>query len=239
MSFELEEYVPGKIWLCSYPVRYFGTELDARMTVIRLDDGRLMLHSPCEIDSRLKQELEEIGTVAFVIAPGNFHYLHVPSAQAAFPDAKTFICPGVERKLPELKYDFVLDDDVPAAWADEVAQVLIKGSRWMREVAFFHRESGTLILVDVIENITDRTPRANWQLKFWWKLVFRMWNKARPAPEYQLGWRDKNAARNSLREILQWDFTRVIIAHGDLIEHDAKKVVEDAWRNVLTMKQGR
>lgn len=236
MKFALDEYAPGRIWLCSYPVKYFGTELDARMTVIRLRDGRLMLHSPCDIDDELKRSLEKLGTVAFIVAPGNFHYLHVPSAQTAFPAAATFICPGVERKRPDLKYDFILGDEAPPDWNDELDQVLVRGSRWMREVAFFHRESGTLILVDLIENITDATPRANWQLKFWWKLVFRMWNKARPAPEYQLGWSDRKAARNSLQKILRWDFKRIVIAHGDLVERDARKVAEQAWGKVLAAK---
>ncbi len=236
MSLVLEEYIHGSIWLCTYPVKYFGTELDARMTVIRLRDGRLMLHSPCEIDGRLKQELDELGPVAFIVAPGNFHYLHVPSAQAAFPGARTFICPGIEKKRPDMKYDFVLGDDVPEDWAADLDQVLVRGSRWMWEVAFFHRESGTLVLVDLIEHITDQTPHANWQLRFWWKLVFRMWNKARPAPEYQLGWIDRDAARASLEKILNWDFSRVIISHGDLIETNARSVVEEAWRKVLKAK---
>jgi hypothetical protein len=51
--------------------------------------------------------------------------------------------------------------------------------------------------------MTDRTPHANWQLKLWWKVVFHMWNNPKPAPEYQLGWRDKTAARQSLRDILE------------------------------------
>lgn len=234
MSLSLEEYIPDTIWLCSYPVKYFGTALDARMTVIRLSDSRLMLHSPCEIDNQLKNALSRLGTVAFIVAPGNFHYLHVPSAQAAFPEAQTFICPGIEYKRPGMKFDFLLGDTAPEAWAGELDQVLVRGSRWMWEVAFFHRVTGTLILVDLIENITDMTPHANWQLKLWWKLVFRMWNKARPAPEYQLGWFDRNAARASLRQILKWDFKRVIIAHGDLIETNARKVAEEAWQKVLS-----
>lgn len=229
----LREYVPGAIWLCRYGVRYFGCALEARMTVIRLADGRLILHSPCEITEKLKQEIAALGPVVAILAPGNFHYLHVPSAQAAFPAAKTYICPGVEKKMPQMNYDAELGDVVPPDWADDLDQVLVHGSRWMREVAFFHKASKTLILVDLIENITDATPRTNWGLKFWWKIVFHMWNRPLPAPEYRLGWRDKAAARTSLERILEWDFLRVILAHGDLIDADAKRVVRKAWQAVL------
>ena len=63
--------------------------------------------------------------------------------------------------------------------------------------------------------------------------MFHMWNTAKPAPEYQLGWSDKKAARASLKRILLWDFERVILAHGDLIEVDARQVVEKAWQKPL------
>jgi hypothetical protein len=233
MPIVVESYIPGQIWLCRYPVTYLGMALQARMTVIRLDDGRLMLHSPCAIDDPLRDALAGLGEVAFIVAPGTFHYLHVASAQAAFPQARTFFCPGVEAKRPGLRFDALLGDAAPPAWAGQLDQVLLRGNRWIAEVAFFHRRSRTLILVDLVEKFTDATPDVDWKLKLWWKLVFRMWNKARPAPEYQLGWSDRTAARACLQRILQWDFERVIPAHGDLIEADSRRVVEQAWRKPL------
>ena len=71
----------------------------------------------------------------------------------------------------------------------------------------------------MVENIGDGTPGGSDRLlRFWWKAVFRMWNRARPAPEYQMGWSDKGAARASLERILAWDFERVVLAHGDCID---------------------
>ena len=117
------------------------------------------------------------------------------------------------------------------AWADQIDQVLVRGNRLIWEVAFFHRATKTLILV---ENFTDTTPHASWMLKLWFKLIFRMWNHPKPAPEYQLGWNDKKAARAFLQRILEWDFERVILAHGDLIESDARAIVKKAWEKPLT-----
>ena len=105
------------------------------------------------------------------------------------------------------------------SWSTDLDQVLIRGSRFIQEVAFLHRPSRTLILVDLIENYGDNSTKANWVLQFWWKYVFRMWNRPKPAPEYQLGWNDKAAAKESLERILAWDFDRIIISHGDLIEN--------------------
>ena len=79
---QLSPYVPGQIWLCAYPVRLAGTRFDARMSVIRLSSGGLILHSPCEITAPLAREIAALGNVAHIVAPGNFHHMFVASAQA-------------------------------------------------------------------------------------------------------------------------------------------------------------
>ena len=167
------------------------------MTIIRLSDGRLLIHSPSPIDARTKAEIETLGPVAFIIAPGNFHYLNVKSTLDAFPDADTHICKGIEKKDPKLSYTRMLGDEPDLGWAEELDQVLLRGSRFIWEVAFFHRATKTLILVDLIENYGDNTTKVNLSMRFWWKVVFRMWNRPKPAPEYQIGWKDKAAARTS------------------------------------------
>lgn len=225
----LVEYVPGQIWLKEYPIHYAGCDFNARMTVLRLADARLMLHSPCEIDAETKAAISSLGEVAYIVAPGSYHYFHVASAQSAFPEAETYICPGVERKRPELDFDWILGDRPPAAWEASLDQVLVRGTKLIWEVAFFHKSSRTLLLVDLIENIGDESPEVNWQMKFWWKAVFHMWNRPKPAPEYQMGWKDKAAASKSLQRILQWDFERIVLAHGNTIEKDARAAALEAW----------
>lgn len=230
---ELTEFVTGQIWLKDYPIHYAGCDFNARMSVVRVSGSKLLLHSPCEIDASTKQAISTLGEVAYIVAPGSYHYFHVPSAQAAFPKAETYICPGVERKRPEIDFDWFLADQPPEAWADTLDQVLVRGNKYIWEVAFFHKPSHTLLLTDLIENITDQTPNTNWLLKLWWKAVFHMWNNPKPAPEYQLGWKDKAAARDSLQRILAWDFERIILSHGDLIENDAKATALTAWKAPL------
>jgi hypothetical protein len=203
------------------------------MTVVRLASGVLMLHSPCDITAPMAEEISALGPVAHIVAPGNFHHLHVASAQTAFPGAKTWICPGVESRAPGLQYDAILGDVALGDWSGEIDQVLVLGTRPMREVAMFHRASRTLILVDLIENFTDATPHAGGALKFLFKYVLRMWNNPRPAPEYRLGWNDWKAAAESLRRILAWDFQRIVLSHGDLIERNAREVAIEAWSRVL------
>ena len=230
----LIEFVPGQIWLQEYPIHFAGCDFNARMSVIKISDSQLMLHSPCELDAATKEAISVLGDVACIVAPGSYHHIYISSAQAAFPNADTYICPGIERKRPEIEFDWFLGDRPPELWMGTVDQVLVRGNRFIWEVAFFHQPSKTLLLADLIENITDETPNVNWLLKLWWKVVFDMWDNPKAAPEYQMGWKDKAAARKSLQKILQWDFKRIVMAHGDLIETDAKETALGAWQVPLS-----
>ena len=228
----LDAVVADALWVRPYPVRLGGARFTARMTVLRLGDGKVLIHSPCPFDGALAAAIGELGPVAAIIAPGNLHWLHVRSCQRAFPQALTFVCPGVEKRAQGLSFDFVLGDESPPLWASELSQVALQGTRLMREVAFFHRASRTLILVDLVENFTPATAGTNLLLR----IAFRalgMWNRPSAAPEYRFAWGDRAQVREGLQRILAWDFQRVILSHGDIITHDARRAVERAWRSVL------
>ncbi|MBS0337826.1 MAG: DUF4336 domain-containing protein [Proteobacteria bacterium] len=228
----LEVFVPDALWLRGYVVSLGGARINARMTVIKLRSGGIVIHSPCAFDESLTAEVAALGPVAAIIAPGNFHWLHVRSCQQAFPRAVTYICPGVEKRAKGLAFDAVLGDEAPALWAGELSQVCLQGARVMREVAFFHHASRTLILVDLVENVTAATPDTNWFLRFLFRAT-GMWNTPGPAPEYWLGWGDKALVRQCMMRILEWDFERVILSHGDIITRDARRLIAQAWGRIL------
>ena len=229
---DIREYVPGAIWLAPYPVSLVGLRFEARMTIVRLDDGSLVVHSPGPIAAAERERMLALGRVALILAPGNFHHLHLRSCQRAFPDAETWICPGVERKQRGLRFDGMLGERLPASMRAGFEQAFVQG-RLMAEVPLLHRPTRTLLLVDLVERFGDGTPNVNPALRACWKL-FGMWNHPAPAPEYRIaGWKDRAAARAALERVLGWDFERVVISHGELIEHDAKAIVRKAWRALL------
>lgn len=231
---QLLEYVRDQIWILEYPIRFMGMDLFARMTIIKLPNGNLFVHSPCRIDNSLKNEIDNIGKVRFIVAPGNFHHLQVTDFQQSYPDAETFICPGLERKRPDLGFEWILGNRPDYRWADAIDQVLVRGTKIIWEVAFFHRPSKTLILTDLLENIGDDYHHsAGLLLRFWWKVVFKMWNNPKAAPEYQVGWGHKKIVKNCLRRILEWQAERVIIAHGELVENNINDILVSAWQKVL------
>lgn len=232
--YPLHELVPGQLWLKEHPVRLAGAEFLTRMTVLRLERG-LCLHAPVEIDAPTRAAIEALGDVRAIIAPSTFHHLFVASAQQAFPAARTYAIDGLVTKRPDLRIDEVLGSDgtaaVPSAWAGEMDQVVI-GNRLMREVVLLQRASRTLIAVDLVENFRDETPGTNVMLRACMRLA-GMWGRPRPAPELRWLTRDRKAAREALERLLAWDFDRAIIAHGELLEHDPKAAIREAWRSAL------
>jgi len=226
---QLEEFIDGQIWTAEYSVQLPFFPIKARMSIIRLDDGKLILHSPGPIDDTTAKAIAKLGSVAYIVAPGLLHHLHLTDAQRRFPQAKTFICPGIDQRIPKLSFDWILGPCPPAIWSSAIDQELIRGNRFVTEVAMFHKESKTLLLVDSIENYTDQTLDVSWRLKVLFKFVLGAWNKARPAPEYRLGWKDVQVAQSSLQRILDWDFEKIILSHGDNIVRNAKAIARSAW----------
>ena len=228
------EYIKNQIWIYEYPIRFGGMDLFARMTIIRLHSGDLIIHDPCKIDASIKHEIDAIGEVKYIIAPGSFHHLFVTDFQQFYPEAETFLCPGLERKRPDIKFEHILGNRPDPRWGDEIGLALVQGTRFIWEVAFFHKPSKTLILVDLLENIgDDYSHPASLLLRFWWKVVFQMWNHPKAAPEYQVGWGKKDLVKTGLNRIINWNAERVILAHGELIDGNVTDVLRSAWSKVL------
>jgi hypothetical protein len=92
-------------------------------------------------------------------------------------------------------------------------------------VVFFHAASRTLIVADLCEHFGPWSPRLT-------RLVARLGNmyaKPRMPPDWQLSFRDREATRASFQRILSWDFDRVILAHGELLERGAHEIFHRAY----------
>ena len=219
--------VEGRVFVQEHPVRFAGGSLLTRMTALVLDDGGVLLHSPIPIDEALREEIARIGEVRALLAPSTCHHVFVADAQRAFPGVPTYGIEGLERKRPDLGL-LPLPDEL---WADELERTVV-GNRVMREWVLLHRASRTVIAVDLVEHIGDATPGVDRMMRMWIKLL-RMWNKPRAAPELRLLTRDRAGARSAIERILSWDFEKMVIAHGELFERDAKAALREAWSFVL------
>src|SRR5262249_48563478 len=127
-----------------------------RMTVVRLSNGDLFLHSPIKCDVRLASELLGLGAVRRLVSPNQFHYAHIGEWKKAFPNAVSWASPRVRERVRARHVDaeFTRDLEVspPEEWRREIDQTLFPGG-YFKEFIFFHRASKTLILADTIINI--------------------------------------------------------------------------------------
>lgn len=218
--------VAPDLWVARHPLRLLGMPMTAAMTVARLDD-RLWVHSPIPLSAALRAELDALGRVAWAVAPNRHHHLFARAFAAAYPDAQLFVAPGLSSKVAALAaYPTLptLPADTAAPWRDEIASLLIAGNDEMNETVFFHRASRSLIVADLGVHlgpwdapITRLYARLNGCYgRFGQTMLLKML------------YRDKAAARAALQNVLSWQFTRIVPAHGPVIEDDARIAFEKA-----------
>ena len=93
---------------------------------------------------------------------------------------------------------------------------------------FFHKQSRTVILDDLIQihPIVKGKPFSN----ALWKVEGVVSPHGGVALDFRLSLTNRTLARQSLEKLLSWDFDKLIIAHGECVEKDAKPFVERAFR---------
>ena len=52
----------------------------------------------------------------------------------------------------------------------------------------------------------------------------------------KLACRDKTQVKHSIQKVLCWDFHRVIMAHGSIIERDGKRQLQAGYEKFLSTK---
>jgi hypothetical protein len=111
-----------------------------RMTVVRLGNGDLFLHSPIAYDAALAEELASMGRVHHLVSPNQFHYAHIGEWSRALPDALTWASPGVRRRARargiDVQFKRDLGSTVPEAWRNDIDQTIIPGG-FFGEIVFF------------------------------------------------------------------------------------------------------
>jgi len=214
------------IWAIEAPQRWLGVEVGSRMTVIRLADGSLFVHSPVHFDDEIRATLDRIGPVRHVVAPNRFHHLYAAEYPRTYSEAKLYAAPGLETKRRDLHFDMILSDDAPGAWRGQIDQLIFRGFSPLNETVFFHRASGAVLLTDLLFNVTH-TDSA------WTRIVLTLdggFGAPAVARTFRLLMRmRKQTVMDSVSRVLQWDFDRITLAHGDIVERGAKSVLQDAY----------
>jgi hypothetical protein len=226
----LEPFAPGRLWTAWRPLRFYGIAMGTRMTLCRLSDGTVWVHSPIDPDPELLAQIARIGPVAHIVAPSKLHHLWVRPFAERFPEARLYASPDLPARCKDLRFDGVLGDAPEAGWAADLDQCLVRGNLYLDEVVFLDPSSRTLIVADLCEE-----GSADWPLLS--RLAARIagiYQRHGPPRDMKLMFRhDRAATRRSVERILSWDFDRMILSHGTLLHTGAKDVFARAYEFAL------
>jgi hypothetical protein len=218
----LTPLAPG-IWHAQRGFTVSSLAMIATMTVVRLADGSVWLHSPIEIDDALRAQIDAIGPVAYIVAPNKVHHLFVNKALALYPQARVFGAPGLEEKRPGLAMT-ALAPAAPPQWAGQIDQVFMAGLPLLNETVFFHRASGSAIFTDVCQ--IWRGP-LGWKETLFARLT-GVRNTLTVPRSIRLMIKDRQALRSSALAVLAWPVQRVLVAHNSVVEQDAQAALRKA-----------
>jgi hypothetical protein len=212
------------LWVAAAPLSYFGLRLGTRMTVVRLAGGDLWVHSPVALSPPLRAAVDALGRVAHLVAPNLYHHMFIAPWKEAYPDAVVHGPKALARKRKDLAFGATLEEVRAAPWAGELAPVHIDGCM-LDETLFVHRPTRTLVSSDLTENFATS---PHWMTRTYLKMSGTHGRIGWPKP-LRLLYRDHKATRRSLDSLLEHDFDRVVIAHGDVVASGGKDAIRETF----------
>jgi hypothetical protein len=214
------------IWVDIGPARILGMRLTTTMTVLRLLDGSLLLHSPLPLTDERRAAVQALGPLAHLYAPSRYHDLRIGEWAAAFPSARLHAPPGLVKERGDLRIDRVIGSAPEPAFLNVVDELLIEGFR-LEETVLIYRPARTLVVADLVHNVGR--PQHGWT-KFYTRT---MGFYDRVAMSRMLRWAafsDRAAARRSIDELLTHPFDALIVGHGTPLTTGGREALAAAFR---------
>ena len=222
--------ISDDIWIIDgEEVSWYGMPYTTRTTVVKLKTGELWIHSPGKTSEELLKEIEGHGPVGYLVSPNKIHHLFLTEWKNKYPAASLYASPGLREKRRDVEFDKDLGDFPEKEWSDEVDQIIFKGSSAMEEIVFFHKNSKTLILTDLIENFHPD------HFSGYKKVIARVTGIVSPKGKTPLDWRmtfmlGKKEARSCLEKMISWHPSNIIISHGECIFEGAEEFLKKSFR---------
>ena len=223
----LHQSGPG-LWLSDGPdIRAAaGFHYPTRMVVARLADGGLWLWSPVRLTPALLEALEPLGPVRHIVAPNRLHHMALADWVHFCTGVRLHAAPGLQAKRGDLHFSSDLWGESHPDWAGQIDQVVFPNAI-ADEVVFFHRDSGTVLFTDLLQQMPKGWYRGWRRLVAWLDLM----TGAEPQVprKFRIATRDKPAARAALAAIRGWQPRQVVMAHGTPVTEDADAFLSRAF----------
>ena len=210
---------------------WHGSPLGRRMTVLAHSRGEVAVHSAIRLaDEEYGKLLDPLGRVTLIVVPNRLHADDARFYAERYRDARVLVPRPVRdlcaAKLPRV--DGTIGDDWPASWSDELLALQVEGTR-MGEALLLHRPSRTLVATDLVFHFTTELSGLTRTLMAWNGVVGRL------APSRIFRWfflADRAALAASLEPVKTWEFDRVVMSHGTIVESDGKRRFLDGFASL-------
>jgi hypothetical protein len=145
------EPVTSSVYTVTGALRMPLTTLERRMTIVKLEDRRLIIYSAVALAEPQMRELEALGTPAFLVVPSHLHRLDVAAWKQRYPDACVVAPSGSRAKVEQVVR---VDTTNPDFGSAAVRFVELEGTNGM-EAALEVEDEGTITLVlnDIVGNL--------------------------------------------------------------------------------------
>ncbi len=196
-------------------------DVERRMTVARLHDGRLVIYSAIALAETEMTVLERFGEPAFLVVPNDIHRMDVKGWKERYPRLEV-IAPARARSQVE---ELVNVDHTEIDFGDPSVRFLVVPGTDEREAALRVEAEGgtTLVLNDLIFDLANRPGLSGWLFK----VIGMTGDEPHIPPIVKL--REVKQPEVLRAQLERWsqlpNLRRVVISHGPIIEHDATEVL--------------
>lgn len=206
-----------------------GFHLPVRSTLLQLADGGLLMISPLALDDALAARVEALGPVRHLVAPNTLHHLFLGEAAARWPAAQVHVPRGLPPKLAKQGRALPAHTLLSGALPTDVSAFALEGAPTLDEHIFFHVASRTLVVTDLVFHVlAPEGPLSGLILR-----AVGAHRKLAQSRALRVLVRDRKAAQRTLEQVLALDFTRLVMAHGAVVERDAKAQLREALHHLL------
>ncbi|MCF6325071.1 MAG: DUF4336 domain-containing protein [Gammaproteobacteria bacterium] len=220
-SHALRQFGPN-IWIVEQPSNFLGVPFGLRMTIVRLSNQQLLIHSMIPSNEQTNTAIDALGEVRYLISPNLEHTRFIQAWQQRYPDSELYgptdqcltkhALAGHSRNLLPFQHT-------------NIQCIAVNGMPRLQEFVFFHEESQTLILTDLAFNLGG-------SMSLWSKSFLRLngaYNRFTPTRILKSLIKDRTAFNDSIQAISKWNFKQIIIAHGTPVTRDARHTFEKAF----------
>jgi hypothetical protein len=216
--------ITDDVVVMSFPWRVLGIDFERNVTLLRLSDGRVVIHSTAPFTAEDIVAIRHFGEPAWLVDATLMHDTFAKHGHAAFPDLP-YLAPNGFTKASGITTEPL--DPPPSDWQGEIDVLKLDGNR-MNEHVFFHRRSATLVVADLFFSFPSET--RGWA-RFFVRHITRLPRLFGISVFFRRTINDRHAFERSMKTLLQWNFERIVVAHREPIEKEARAAAERALRD--------